>query len=50
MSYNSHQSHVQGDNHFPGSADHAISDASQDSIGPHCNMGTLLAHVQLVVS
>lgn len=36
-------------NHFPGPADHSISDASQDTIGLHGHLSTLLACVQLAV-
>ncbi|KAK4815015.1 hypothetical protein QYF61_013467, partial [Mycteria americana] len=44
-----HQCRVQGDNHFPSSAGHTISDTSQDAICLLGHLGTLLAHIQLAV-
>ncbi|KAK4815496.1 hypothetical protein QYF61_003054 [Mycteria americana] len=41
-----HQCRVQGHNHFPSAAGHAISDTSQDAIGFLGHLGTLLAHIQ----
>ncbi|KAK4826382.1 hypothetical protein QYF61_008053 [Mycteria americana] len=45
-----HQCRVQGDNHFPSPAGHAISDTSQDAIGFLGHLGTLLAHIQAAVN
>ncbi|KAK4818992.1 hypothetical protein QYF61_022823 [Mycteria americana] len=45
-----HQCRVQGDNHFPTPAGHAISDTSQDAIGFLGRLGTLLAHIQAAVN
>ncbi|KAK4825919.1 hypothetical protein QYF61_003414 [Mycteria americana] len=45
-----HQCRVQGDNHFPSSAGHTISDTSQDAIGFLGHLGTLLAHIQPAVN
>ncbi|KAK4809529.1 hypothetical protein QYF61_015365 [Mycteria americana] len=44
-----HQCQVQGDNHCPSPAGHAISDTSQDATGLLGHLGTLLAHVQPAV-
>ncbi|KAK4823254.1 hypothetical protein QYF61_000221 [Mycteria americana] len=41
-----HQCQVQGHNHFPSPAGHAIFDTSQDAIGLLGRLGTLLAHIQ----
>ncbi|KAK4809957.1 hypothetical protein QYF61_002914 [Mycteria americana] len=45
-----HQCQVQGDNHFPSPAGHAISDTSQAAIGLLGYMGTLLAYIQIAVN
>ncbi|KAK4829036.1 hypothetical protein QYF61_001841 [Mycteria americana] len=45
-----HQCRVQGHDHFPTPAGHAISDTSQDAIGLLGHLGTLLAHIQLAVN
>ncbi|KAK4825444.1 hypothetical protein QYF61_027474 [Mycteria americana] len=45
-----HQCRVQGHDHFPGPAGHAIFDTSQDAIGFLDHLGTLLAHVQAAVN
>ncbi|KAK4829505.1 hypothetical protein QYF61_005144 [Mycteria americana] len=45
-----HQCRVQGDNHFPTPAGHAIFDTSQDAIGFLGHLGTLLAHIQAAVN
>ncbi|KAK4810966.1 hypothetical protein QYF61_014438 [Mycteria americana] len=45
-----HQCQVQGHDHFPSPAGHAISDTSQDAIGLLGHLGTLLAHIQLAVN
>ncbi|KAK4820926.1 hypothetical protein QYF61_008647 [Mycteria americana] len=45
-----HQCRVQGHNHFPSPAGHAIFDASQDAIGFLGRLGTLLAHIQAAVN
>ncbi|KAK4806930.1 hypothetical protein QYF61_012651 [Mycteria americana] len=45
-----HQGQVQGHNHFPSPAGHAISDTSQDAIGFLGHLGTLLAHIQAAVN
>ncbi|KAK4829773.1 hypothetical protein QYF61_006572 [Mycteria americana] len=45
-----HQCQVQGDNHFPSPAGHAIFDTSQDAIGFLGHLGTLLAHIQAAVN
>ncbi|KAK4831047.1 hypothetical protein QYF61_014979 [Mycteria americana] len=45
-----HQCQVQGDDHFPSPADHAISDTSQDAIGLLGRLGTLPAHIQAAVN
>ncbi|KAK4829125.1 hypothetical protein QYF61_002204 [Mycteria americana] len=44
-----HQCRVQGHNHFPSPAGHAIFDTSQDAIGFLGHLGTLLAHIQAAV-
>ncbi|KAK4827220.1 hypothetical protein QYF61_015248 [Mycteria americana] len=41
-----HQCRVQGHDHFPSPAGHAISDTSQDALGFLGHLGTLLAHIQ----
>ncbi|KAK4813631.1 hypothetical protein QYF61_014391 [Mycteria americana] len=41
-----HQGRVQGHDHCPSPAGHAISDTSQDAIGFLGHLGTLLAHIQ----
>ncbi|KAK4828640.1 hypothetical protein QYF61_000288 [Mycteria americana] len=45
-----HQCRVQGHNHFPSPAGHAIFDTSQDAIGLLGHLGTLLAHIQAAVN
>ncbi|KAK4815185.1 LOW QUALITY PROTEIN: hypothetical protein QYF61_021045 [Mycteria americana] len=45
-----HQCRVQGHNHFPTPAGHAIFDTSQDAIGFLGHLGTLLAHIQAAVN
>ncbi|KAK4815591.1 hypothetical protein QYF61_004806 [Mycteria americana] len=45
-----HQCQVQGHDHFPSPAGHAISDTSQDAIGFLGRLGTLLAHIQPAVN
>ncbi|KAK4822886.1 hypothetical protein QYF61_021105 [Mycteria americana] len=45
-----HQCQVEGDNHFPSPAGHAVSDTSQDAIGLLGHLGTLLAHIQVAVN
>ncbi|KAK4826170.1 hypothetical protein QYF61_006032 [Mycteria americana] len=45
-----HQCRVQGHNHFPSRAGHAIFDTSQDAIGFLGRLGTLLAHIQAAVN
>ncbi|KAK4831708.1 hypothetical protein QYF61_018760 [Mycteria americana] len=45
-----HQCRVQGHNHFPSPAGHAIFDTSQDAIDDLGHLGTLLAHVQPAVN
>ncbi|KAK4812678.1 LOW QUALITY PROTEIN: hypothetical protein QYF61_012188 [Mycteria americana] len=45
-----HQCRVQGHNHFPSPAGHAILDTSQDAIGFLGHLGTLLAHIQVAVN
>ncbi|KAK4818444.1 hypothetical protein QYF61_013131 [Mycteria americana] len=45
-----HQCRVQGHNHFPSPAGHAIFDTSQDAIGFLGRLGTLLAHIQEAVN
>ncbi|KAK4806839.1 hypothetical protein QYF61_005635 [Mycteria americana] len=45
-----HQGRVQGHDHFPSPAGHAISDTSQDAIGLLGHLGTLLAHIQAAVN
>ncbi|KAK4817737.1 hypothetical protein QYF61_026537 [Mycteria americana] len=45
-----HQCRVQGHNHFPSPAGHAIFDTSQDAIGFLGHLGTLLAHIQPAVN
>ncbi|KAK4813467.1 hypothetical protein QYF61_006258 [Mycteria americana] len=45
-----HQCRVQGHDHCPTPAGHAISDTSQDAIGFLGHLGTLLAHIQLAVN
>ncbi|KAK4823973.1 hypothetical protein QYF61_008592 [Mycteria americana] len=44
-----HQCRVQGHDHFPSPAGHAIFDTSQDVIGFLGHLGTLLAHIQPAV-
>ncbi|KAK4811271.1 hypothetical protein QYF61_023323 [Mycteria americana] len=44
------QCQVQGHNHFPSPAGHAIFDTSQDAIGLLGHLGTLLAHIQAAVN
>ncbi|KAK4832379.1 hypothetical protein QYF61_022234, partial [Mycteria americana] len=45
-----HQCRVQGHNHFPSPAGHAIFDTGQDAIGLLGRLGTLLAHIQAAVN
>ncbi|KAK4827068.1 hypothetical protein QYF61_013709 [Mycteria americana] len=45
-----HQCQVQGHNHFPSPAGHAIFDTGQDAIGLLGRLGTLLAHIQAAVN
>ncbi|KAK4814531.1 hypothetical protein QYF61_022020 [Mycteria americana] len=45
-----HQGRVQGHDHFPAPAGHAIFDTSQDAIGFLGHLGTLLAHIQPAVN
>ncbi|KAK4810700.1 hypothetical protein QYF61_007674 [Mycteria americana] len=45
-----YQCRVQGDNHFPSPAGHAIPDTSQDAIGFLGHLGTLPAHVQPAIN
>ncbi|KAK4821042.1 hypothetical protein QYF61_012222 [Mycteria americana] len=45
-----HQCRVQGHDHCPSPAGHAISDTSQDAIGFLGHLGTLLAHIQAAVN
>ncbi|KAK4821693.1 hypothetical protein QYF61_027457 [Mycteria americana] len=45
-----HQCRVQGHDHFPSPAGHAISDTSQDATGLLGRLGTLLAHIQPAVN
>ncbi|KAK4827573.1 hypothetical protein QYF61_019197 [Mycteria americana] len=45
-----HQCRVQGHNHFPSPAGHAIADTSQDAVGLLGRLGTLLAHIQPAVN
>ncbi|KAK4810419.1 hypothetical protein QYF61_025526 [Mycteria americana] len=45
-----HQCRVQGHDHFPSPAGHAISDTSQDAIGFLGHLGTPLAHIQPAVN
>ncbi|KAK4829747.1 hypothetical protein QYF61_006456 [Mycteria americana] len=45
-----HQCRVQGHNHFPSPAGHAIFDTGQDAIGLLGRLGTLLAHIQADVN
>ncbi|KAK4832565.1 hypothetical protein QYF61_024065 [Mycteria americana] len=45
-----HQCRVQGHDHFPTPAGHAIFDTSQDATGLLGHLGTLLAHIQAVVN
>ncbi|KAK4811170.1 hypothetical protein QYF61_019801 [Mycteria americana] len=45
-----HQCRVQGHDHFPSPAGHAIFDTSQDAIGFLGRLGTLLAHIQPAVN
>ncbi|KAK4814757.1 hypothetical protein QYF61_026734 [Mycteria americana] len=45
-----HQCRVQGHDHFPSPAGHAIFDTSQDAIGFLGCLGTLLAHIQAAVN
>ncbi|KAK4823524.1 hypothetical protein QYF61_003033 [Mycteria americana] len=44
-----HQCRVQGHNHFPTPAGHAIFDTSQGAVGLLGHLGTLLAHIQAAV-
>ncbi|KAK4823850.1 hypothetical protein QYF61_007498 [Mycteria americana] len=44
-----HQCRVQGDDHFPSPAGHAVFDTSQDAVGLLGHLGTLLAHIQAAV-
>ncbi|KAK4818569.1 hypothetical protein QYF61_014705 [Mycteria americana] len=44
-----HQCRVQGHDHCPSPAGHAIPDTSQDAIGFLGHLGTLLAHIQAAV-
>ncbi|KAK4819909.1 hypothetical protein QYF61_014644 [Mycteria americana] len=45
-----HQCPVQGHDHCPAPAGHAIPDTSQDAVGFLGHLGTLLAHIQLAVN
>ncbi|KAK4817189.1 LOW QUALITY PROTEIN: hypothetical protein QYF61_003582, partial [Mycteria americana] len=45
-----HQCRVQGHDHCPSPAGHAIPDTSQDAIGFLDHLGTLLAHIQAAVN
>ncbi|KAK4832426.1 hypothetical protein QYF61_023105 [Mycteria americana] len=45
-----HQCRVQGHNHFPSPAGHAIFDTSQDAIGFLGHLGTLLTHIRVAVN
>ncbi|KAK4815820.1 hypothetical protein QYF61_007429, partial [Mycteria americana] len=45
-----HQCRVQGHDHFPSPAGHAIFDTSQDAIGFLGHLGTLLDHIQAAVN
>ncbi|KAK4824396.1 hypothetical protein QYF61_014056 [Mycteria americana] len=45
-----HQCRVQGHNHFPSPAGHAVFDTGQDAIGLLGRLGTLLAHIQAAVN
>ncbi|KAK4810330.1 hypothetical protein QYF61_018272, partial [Mycteria americana] len=45
-----HQCRVQGHDHFPSPAGHAVFDTSQDAIGFLGHLGTLLAHIQVAVN
>ncbi|KAK4830770.1 hypothetical protein QYF61_013259 [Mycteria americana] len=45
-----HPGRVQGHDHFPSPAGHAISDTSQDAVGFLGCLGTLLAHIQAPVN
>ncbi|KAK4828897.1 hypothetical protein QYF61_001455 [Mycteria americana] len=45
-----HQCRVQGHDHFPTPAGHAIFDTSQDAIGFLGHLGTLPAHIQLAIN
>ncbi|KAK4818207.1 hypothetical protein QYF61_008697 [Mycteria americana] len=45
-----HQCRVQGHDHFPSPAGHAIFDTSQDAIGFLGHLGTLPAHIQAAVN
>ncbi|KAK4821936.1 hypothetical protein QYF61_004940 [Mycteria americana] len=45
-----HQCPVQGHDHCPSPAGHAIPDTSQDAVGLLGHLGTLLAHIQPAVS
>ncbi|KAK4816514.1 hypothetical protein QYF61_017614 [Mycteria americana] len=44
-----HHCRVQGHDHFPSPAGHAISDTTHDAIGFLGHLGTLLAHIQVAV-
>ncbi|KAK4830572.1 hypothetical protein QYF61_011750 [Mycteria americana] len=46
----SHESRVQGENHFPQPADHASFDAAQDTVGFLGCKCTLPAHVELLIN
>ncbi|KAK4815221.1 hypothetical protein QYF61_022868 [Mycteria americana] len=45
-----HQCQVQGHDHCPSPAGHAIPDTSQDAVGCLGHLGTLLAHIQAAVN
>ncbi|KAK4815935.1 hypothetical protein QYF61_010192 [Mycteria americana] len=45
-----HQCEVQGHDHFPSPAGHAVFDTSQDAVGFLGHLGTLLAHIQVAVN
>ncbi|KAK4816334.1 hypothetical protein QYF61_015018 [Mycteria americana] len=45
-----HQCRVQGHDHCPTPAGHAIFDTSQDAVGLLGHLGTLLAHIQVAVN
>jgi len=50
MSIHQRELKYSGDNYFPVPAGNTVSDASQDAIGLHGHLGTLLAHVQSSIS